>query len=916
MEGSQRKKAAQDRRLSIIDVSSADDSLLDPLSGNPDKQDSGHLSDNQEQAELLDTPNSRKFEDASSKLEEWEQEPRPSETFEMGKTKKNKCNLRKSLAWDSAFFTSAGVLDPEELSSIIEGVEKDEKHALPGIKEDLYMSCDSISTLESDSLTLESLEADLFEDIRASIQKSGKMSDAAYGKSKVSSGVAGFQTDDCKQPLPGIKEDVHRSCESISTLESDTLTPESMEANLFDDIRASIQKSSKTSDVQLDRNSPVPSRVVGLQTGDVLETTGMTSGNKLRASSSKNSSTTSVQLSGRMTKNHARPPVLQLSARRGEPSTVKQPKLPAKSTPGLTMSTKRASLGGLHAASERDKTKRVVGSVCTVPKAPTVRGPGGMVPKTTITSKSSSAPSVATKTKSTSTSSGRNLSGNTSKSPLNSLKRKVDAGAIKPPASGSAVRTPSKVGPRNKAESGNCSLSGSMSVTKLSSSISPASSVSDRSSESSSSTCMSKNRSNSSRTSIDSSSCRKVLSDTDTRQVSSSLNSPSDSSLEGRESQLIGSVGQCARSVSGGTALPSAPTRPSGLRMPSPKIGFFDGMKSSGRTPCGGKQSQSLVPRGLPHGSSVGPTEGQNKANLGKVQPARSNLSIKRAQPNNQQTSQPNPVHESLGVAVMTSSALQNAESSSEMSMEVPNKTVLESTAGNTSNMTEGHPVGMQELNLCLTRNIRIADEKPNKSDSSSTCDVENSAREIAGEGPKCGKVDKVEGSVLHEAMDTKEAVDSSMDKPSPEGANNMPSLNSIDNVRIVDEHNPSISSATEIDSLSFQLGGMDINSKMQKKFDSHSLSCSLSDVNSQDDLNVIELPSRKEHVDCPKVEESFNDLNSLGPCSPARTRRPFAVKDSFCNMDGLFRVSTDSSVAEVKSNLSLPQTQSMSKEN
>ncbi|XP_028793405.1 uncharacterized protein LOC114749096, partial [Neltuma alba] len=173
------------------------------------------------------------------------------------------------------------------------------------------MSCDSISTLESDSLTLESLEADLFEDIRASIQKSGKMSDAAYGKSKVSSGVAGFQTDDCKQPLPGIKEDVHRSCESISTLESDTLTPESMEANLFDDIRASIQKSSKTSDVQLDRNSPVPSRVVGLQTGDVLETTGMTSGNKLRASSSKNSSTTSVQLSGRMTKNHARPPVLQ-----------------------------------------------------------------------------------------------------------------------------------------------------------------------------------------------------------------------------------------------------------------------------------------------------------------------------------------------------------------------------------------------------------------------------------------------------------------------------------------------------------------------------------------------------------------------------------------------------------------------------
>lgn len=48
-----------------------------------------------------------------------------------------------------------------------------------------------------------------------------------------------------KQMLPGIEEEVHRSTDSISTLESDTLTLESVEANLFEDIRASIQKSSK-----------------------------------------------------------------------------------------------------------------------------------------------------------------------------------------------------------------------------------------------------------------------------------------------------------------------------------------------------------------------------------------------------------------------------------------------------------------------------------------------------------------------------------------------------------------------------------------------------------------------------------------------------------------------------------------------
>lgn len=67
----------------------------------------------------------------------------------------------------------AGVLEPEELTSIIEGVDRRGKHSLPRIQEDdLHRSTDSISTMESDSLTLESLEADLFEDIRASIQKS------------------------------------------------------------------------------------------------------------------------------------------------------------------------------------------------------------------------------------------------------------------------------------------------------------------------------------------------------------------------------------------------------------------------------------------------------------------------------------------------------------------------------------------------------------------------------------------------------------------------------------------------------------------------------------------------------------------------------------------------------------------------
>ncbi|KAG5142535.1 hypothetical protein JHK82_018230 [Glycine max] len=62
-------------------------------------------------------------------------------------------------------------------TGIIEGVEKDEKHILLPIQEDVYKSCESISTLASD----------LFEDVRASIQKSSKKSTPSTSNIKVSS---------------------------------------------------------------------------------------------------------------------------------------------------------------------------------------------------------------------------------------------------------------------------------------------------------------------------------------------------------------------------------------------------------------------------------------------------------------------------------------------------------------------------------------------------------------------------------------------------------------------------------------------------------------------------------------------------------------------------------------------------------
>ncbi|TKY62183.1 chitinase protein PB1E7.04c isoform X1 [Spatholobus suberectus] len=715
-----RRSNVQDRRLSIIDVSSADDSLLDPLSENHQH------SENQEHADLLYTPNSKKFEDAATKLEQWEHEPHSNDASGIGKPKKNsKCNLRKSLAWDSAFFTGAGVLDPEELSSIIEGVEK---HELPDIQEDVYKSCESISTLASDSLTFESveMEGDLFEDVRASIQKSSKKSSPAGANTKL----------------------------------------------------------------------PPSSAVPGFQTHDSSKKVGLVSRNKMKAPPASKNPSVGMQGFGKMTKknNPIFPQLPQPAATRRESSILKQSKVPGKSTLSSTISSKRESLGNLHVKSERDKAKRIVGDrVSSVTKASVIGGSRRTVPKPTLPSKSPSGPSVSARTKSVTSTS-------------------------------SAVKTPSRIASINKAEHGISSLSSLMSAAKLSSSVSPSSSISDwSSSESSSSTYMAKRVCNSSRSSLDSGSSRKVLSDTDAVQGTNSQIPQSDSSLERQEAQHTGFISQKERTAPGATVLPPAPKKPSGLRLPSPKIGFFDGVKPLVRTPRGGLQPRSVVPGGLPKHGAESPSEGQNKAELGKLQPSRSIMSIENTKPNNQQAPQPHPFHESLEVATKTSNSVQNVKSSSDIPM------------GAVQNTSLFHVV-----------------EKAH-----------------------------------HDLLPLK-------------GVNNQENAHHDD----------------EIDCLSKQVGLMDIKFETWEKFNGDSLSLLQTDISSQDKFNGLEFSSRKELIDCPKKEEllkgSSTTCLSVSPTSfdmEASTRRPFAVKDSFCNMDDI--VFTESTVSETKQT-SLPVPESI----
>ncbi|XP_057475839.1 uncharacterized protein LOC130763841 isoform X2 [Actinidia eriantha] len=163
-------------QLQLIDFLSEDDFLVDsPLCNNLQDFRISVLEnkDEHEDFKLNGNVSSRQAENAAEIIEQSDRKLLLSKTMESGRAS----SLRKSLAWDSAFFTSAGVLDPEELFIINKGFEKAEAPLLPAIQKDIRKrrSTDLEFTLDSDKFSFEinqSMELDLFEDIRASIHRS------------------------------------------------------------------------------------------------------------------------------------------------------------------------------------------------------------------------------------------------------------------------------------------------------------------------------------------------------------------------------------------------------------------------------------------------------------------------------------------------------------------------------------------------------------------------------------------------------------------------------------------------------------------------------------------------------------------------------------------------------------------------
>ncbi|KAJ4979610.1 hypothetical protein NE237_010390 [Protea cynaroides] len=545
------KRNQEAEKFQLFDVSFEDDCLIASPSG---RTSDLRNSKNQEDGGFgLFDCNAQDGKDTADLIRQKEETPVSSESLEPERTRKvSKCNLRKSIAWDSAFFTSAGVLDPEELSIVNKGFGKAEAALLPGIQEDVRRSAESNSTFESDSLTLESIEIDLFEDVRASIKKSSKSSSVASSSSNSGAGERGTQS--------------FRSSKRV----------ERPSQNMMKPITASKKQT------------------VGIQS-----------------------------LGKPPKKASVRPLVVQSASRSGELnlSSLKPPKILGRAAPISAASPKRASLGASRLRVEHNITKAASGT----------RDPVVLSRKSGLSDSGSvgrrSSPSPKSSFSGSSPVSSVNRSGSTSsdsrgKSPANSLRNKTGSRNVNPVSSGSIHAGPLRISSTNRTDSGNSRLS------KNYSSISPASSIDGWSSESSSSTSTVNQRSNKSITrksprsgfSVDNDDHRALDLQTHPHNQASHRHGSNGTELQS-ELEMKSSVDTSTLSQLASTNV-SRSVKPSGLRMPSPKIGFFDAEKTAQRTPRGGLAG---VRNGLPKDESrISCLNGSaSKSKSGKTQPAR-----------------------------------------------------------------------------------------------------------------------------------------------------------------------------------------------------------------------------------------------------------------------------------------------------
>lgn len=150
--------------MALIDVSMEDDDLL----SSPDAQVAtfdfvGSPSKTGRKSRSSSSPED-KHNDMSSSAAEGDHPPLCEEDDQPKKKRRGgQYNLRKSLAWDKAFFTNEGVLNPKELSLVNKTYKKANEVLLPSIEEEssVRSSLDSNSSAKND-YNFQVLEENLF----------------------------------------------------------------------------------------------------------------------------------------------------------------------------------------------------------------------------------------------------------------------------------------------------------------------------------------------------------------------------------------------------------------------------------------------------------------------------------------------------------------------------------------------------------------------------------------------------------------------------------------------------------------------------------------------------------------------------------------------------------------------------------
>ncbi|KAL0344608.1 UNVERIFIED_CONTAM: hypothetical protein Sradi_4292100 [Sesamum radiatum] len=478
-------------------------------------------------------------------------------------------NLRKSLAWDSAFFTSAG-------------------------------STESISTFQSDNLTLETLEDDLFVDIRASIQRSSKRTSNLM-KSSSTRQHWRLIVQPFHNPKPGSK---------------------------------------KTSGLQTVRMSKCQPKISG----------------KIG--------------SGKAIKQDSGHSQIMSIAKTGETNLLPKPPKTINSFIPTSTSTKRDSVGVGRLKPESGGLKPGIASSkgSQPPKVSVVSGARRVLPKPAVSSKSSLlAASTTTRVQPTrSSASSDSASSMSSGTPVKSSaltprRNTGKSGSVGTGPSGSIPKTPSRALLKNKPAPSK--LSAYLMSSKISSSVSPASSISEWSSASSSSS-MFNQRSNNSRTSLDTSSCRSV--DGDIIRLDPS-NGPADQTADVHGNQEVSLTRNISKKSSTQTGTGQALTKPSGYKFCYTSKIICLQAKSSARTPNGHQQSQAGLIAVCPKNgaATLSPSRSSNsKLKSAKAPIARTSTSFGITKDSSPKATSPTSFQEKSHALVNTSSGKMDVKDS------------------------------------------------------------------------------------------------------------------------------------------------------------------------------------------------------------------------------------------------------------